>query len=487
MKNLQRKILNLIFARLDGDKINDKIYVKYIEKLVKDGIGGFVLFGGKYEEIKNFISYIQSLSSRRLIISSDIERGVGQQIKDATIIPSQMGITAGFDISQNKIELETIYLNVIKEAIDVGINLALLPVLDVNTEPENPIICTRAFSDNSEIVSEYGCFVIEKFESCGLKTCGKHFPGHGCTVSDSHLELPIFNGELESHLKPFKAAIKKNVSSIMIGHLLIPELDEMPSTLSEKIINKLLRQDLSFNGVVMTDAMNMKALENYKNPCTLAFKAGADIILHPEDPYKSAEEIKNAYEKGFISDKRIQSALIKVETIRHKINNQNLNTLKDPLPQSLNLVEVFKKTVTVIKNEINHINKYRVVSYLTGNYNEEIKKIFMKYFTTVDDLENLNKKDENLPLIAIFTDIGFGKTHTLNNSDIVIIKNFIKKNDAIVVSFGNPYVLKFFNNAKTIVALYDSNEFSVRAFLENFKEGLKESGRLPVRIPWSDE
>lgn len=486
MENLQRKILNLIFARLDGDKINDKAYAKYIEKLVNDGIGGFVLFGGKYEEIKNFISYLQSISSGRLIISSDIERGVGQQIKDATIIPSQMGIVAGFDISQNKRELEIIYLNVIKEAIDVGINLALLPVLDVNTEPENPIICTRAFSDNSEIVSEYGCFVIEKFESYGLKTCGKHFPGHGCTSSDSHLELPIFNGELETHLKPFKSAIKKNVSSIMIGHLLIPELDEMPATLSEKIINKLLRQYIYFNGVVMTDAMNMKALENYKNPCTLAFKSGADIILHPEDPYKAVEEIKNAYEKGFISDKRIQSALIKVETLRRKINNQNLNSLKDPLPQSLNLVEVFKKTVTVIKNEIKHINKYKVVPYLAGNYNEEIKKFFMEYFSTVYGLENLNK-DENLPLIAIFTDIGFGKTHTLNDSDIGIIKNFIKKNDAMVVSFGNPYVLKFFGNAKTIVALYDSNEFAVRAFLENFKEGLKESGRLPVRIPWSDE
>jgi beta-N-acetylhexosaminidase len=485
--NLQKKILNLIFARLEGNKIDDKVYVNYIEKLVKDGIGGFVLFGGKYEEIKNFISYLQSISSRKLIISSDIERGVGQQIKDATVIPSQMGITAGFDISQNKIELEIIYLNVIKEAIDVGINLALLPVLDVNTEPENPIICTRAYSDSSEIVSEYGCFVIEKFESYGLRACGKHFPGHGCTSSDSHFELPIFNGELETHLKPFRSAIKKKVSSIMIGHLLNPELDEMPSTLSEKIINKLLRQELFFNGVIMTDAMNMKALANYKNPCSLAIKAGADIVLHPEDPYKALEEIKNAYEKGFISDKRIQSALIKVETLRQKTNNQNLNSLKGPLPQSLNLVEVFKKTVTVIKNEINHINKYRVVPYLAGNYNEEIKKIFMEYFSTVCGLENLNKKDEKLPLIAIFTDIGFGKTHTLNDSDTGIIKNFIQKNDSIVVSFGNPYVLKFFKQAKTIIALYDSNEFSVKAFLENLKEGLKESGRLPVRIPWSDE
>ena len=164
-----------------------------------------------------------------------------------------------------------------------------------------------------------------------------------------------------------------------------------------------------------------------------------------------------------------------------------MNSLKGPLPQSLNLVEVFKKTVTVIKNEINHINKYRVVPYLAGNYNEEIKKIFMEYFSTVCGLENLNKKDEKLPLIAIFTDIGFGKTHTLNDSDTGIIKNFIQKNDSIVVSFGNPYVLKFFKQAKTIIALYDSNEFSVKAFLENLKEGLKESGRLPVRIPWSDE
>ena len=486
MESLERKILNLIFARLDGDKINDKAYAKYIEKLVYDGIGGFVLFGGKYEEIKNFISYLQSISSGRLIISSDIERGVGQQIKDATFIPSQMGIVAGFDILKAKKELEEIYLNVITEAIDVGINLALLPVLDVNTEPENPIICTRAFSDNSEVVTEYGCFVIEKFENYGLKTCGKHFPGHGCTSSDSHLELPIFNGDLETHLKPFKSAIKKNIPSIMVGHLLIHRLDELPATLSEKIINKLLCQELSFNGVVLTDAMNMKALVNYENPHAMALKSGADIILHPEDPYKAAEEIKNAYEKGFISDKRIHSALIKVETLRKQANSQDLHSLKESQFKSLNLVEVFKKTVTVIKNEINNINIKKVIPYLAGNYNKEIKKIFMEYFSAVYGLENLNK-DEKLPLIAIFTDIGFGKIHTLNETDIGIIKKFIKNNDALIVSFGNPYVLKFFRRAKTIVSLYDSNEFAVRAFLESFKEGLKESGRLPIRIPWIDE
>ncbi|MGC8938240.1 MAG: glycoside hydrolase family 3 N-terminal domain-containing protein, partial [Thermodesulfovibrio sp.] len=239
-------LMNLIIARLDGEKINYLRYRHYIEKLVKDGIGGFVVFGGDYEEIKNFIQHLQSMALEPLIIASDIERGVGQQIKNATLIPSQMGIRAGFDLKKDMAELKALYSIVIKEALDVGINLALVPVLDVNTEPENPIICTRAFSDNPEVVSQYGRFFIKFFESHGLLTCAKHFPGHGATRIDSHLGLPHIADNIETHIKPFKEAIKSRVSSIMVGHIVASDIK--PASLSEKTINELLKQKLGFKG-----------------------------------------------------------------------------------------------------------------------------------------------------------------------------------------------------------------------------------------------
>ncbi|GAQ94877.1 beta-N-acetylhexosaminidase [Thermodesulfovibrio aggregans] len=475
--------MNLIIARLDGDKINDSRYRNYIERLVKDGIGGFVVFGGDYSEIKKFIFHIQKMVSNPLIIASDIERGVGQQIKGGTLIPSQMGIVAGFNLKQEKNELKTLYSIVIKEAFDVGINLALIPVLDVNTEPQNPIISTRAFSDDPEVVSKYGRFVIKFFESYGLLTCGKHFPGHGGTQKDSHLELPVLKDDIEIHLKPFKEAIKSKVSSIMVGHIVASDI--YPASLSEKIIDDLLKQKLGFKGTVLTDAMNMKALRDYKNPHALALMAGADVILHPEQPYEVLEEIKLAYERGMITERRIKEALRKINNLRKKIK-KILPTIVTYEKKSL-VNRAFKKTVTIIKNEIDDLNRRQIIPYLTEGYSDEIKRAFQNYFGSVYDLKDY-KPSKATPLIATFTNIkAAGKEYMLKKHEETTIRKIISNNDAVVVSFGNPYILRPFRKAKTVIAVYDSNELAVSAFIESFSEGFKIKGRLPVKIEWIDE
>ncbi|MEN2995113.1 MAG: glycoside hydrolase family 3 N-terminal domain-containing protein [Thermodesulfovibrio sp.] len=472
--------MNLIIARLNGEEIDNSEYIQYIEKLVRDGILGFIVFGGKYNEIKGFIKYLQSISSKPLIIASDIERGVGQQIKGGSLIPSQMGIAAGFDLKRQKHKLEALYKVVINEALDIGINLALVPVLDVNTEPENPIICTRAFSDNADIVSSYGRFLIEIFESHGLSTCGKHFPGHGGTKVDSHLMLPHLKNEVDRHLKPFKEAIKINVSSIMVGHIVA--FDGEPASLSKKTISELLKQKLSFKGAVLTDAMNMKALVDYKNPHALAIIAGADIVLHPEDPYVAEKEIKEAYRGGLISERRIREAYKRIDKLRKIPKNieeiQKDNTL---------LKEAFKKTVTLIKNEMIDLKSKKIIPYLVGTYTENIRRAFEKYFGFAFDLKNY-KPSKEIPLIAIFTNIkAAGKEYTLKEEQNIKIRQVISNTDTVVVSFGNPYVLRPFKKAKTLISLYDSNEESVYAFLDSFNEGFKNTGRLPVKIEWVDE
>ncbi|WP_353684223.1 glycoside hydrolase family 3 N-terminal domain-containing protein [Thermodesulfovibrio sp. 3907-1M] len=474
--------MNLIIARLDGKKINYLRYRHYIEKLVRDGIGGFIVFGGEYEEIKNFIAYLQSMASEPLIIASDIERGVGQQLKGATLIPSQMGIAAGFDLSKERTELGTLYLIVIKEALSVGINLALVPVLDVNTEPENPIICTRAFSDNSEVVSEYGRFFIKFFESHGLLTCAKHFPGHGATQTDSHLGLPHIADDIETHIKPFKEAIKARVSSIMVGHIVTSDIK--PASLSEKTINELLKQKLGFKGTVLTDAMNMKALMEYKNPHALALLAGADIILHPEEPYTAMEEIKTAYKQGLITDMRIKEAQRRISRLRKKIKRK----YRIVNEENISLIHrAFKKTVTVVKNEIDDLNSGQIVPYLAGAYNEEIKKAFQNYFGSAYDLKDY-KPSNAMPLIAAFTNIkAAGSEYLLSENQNTMIRKIISNNKAIVVSFGNPYVVRPFKKAKAIITVYDSHELAVLAFLDALNEGFKIRGKLPVKIEWIDE
>ncbi len=481
MKNLENLILSLIIARLDGDKISDQVYSKYIKKLVDDGIGGFVLFGGEYEEVKEFLFHLQSKSLKPLIIASDMERGVGQQINKGTIIPCQMAIAAGFDSMKDLLELENLYSLVINEAFDLGINLALLPVLDVNSERLNPIICTRAFSDDPQLVSYYGTFLIKTFKKYGLATCGKHFPGHGGTKIDSHLHLPIIEDYDSSHLKPFKAVIDEGIPAIMVGHLLLPHFDCKPATLSGKIMKELLRKNLNFNGLILTDAMNMRALKDYPHCNASAIKEGAHVILHPEDPYEAKEEILRNLKKGFIGEKTIWTAHKMVTAFTRNLRRRGklfkLSKDKDYLVN-----DAFKRSLTVLKNELTGITK--VTPYLVGFYNENLKDLFVENFGKVSDLKSFSAND-SIPLIAIFTDIKGGKRqYDIEEEDKVFIEKIVAKYPTILVNFGNPYVLTPFliEKAKTVVLLYDSNEQALIAFLESFKEGLKNSGKLPVKL-----
>lgn len=488
MKELEKIIFSLIIARLDGDKVSDKSYLEQIERLLNDGIGGFVLFGGQYEEIKKFLFSIHNKTSKPLIIASDIERGVGQQIKHGTLIPSQMGIAAGFDIQKDKSDLKALYSIVVNEALDLGINLALIPVLDVNTEKENPIICTRAFSDNPEIVSEFGKFVIKTFKSYGLATCGKHFPGHGSTKIDSHLALPLGPEDINLHLKPFDKAIREGVPTIMVGHLLLPQLDTKPSTLSDKIINRLLKRDLAFKGLVLTDAMNMKALKDYSYPNALALKAGADIILHPDDPYDALKEIVNAFKKGLINEKLIQEAAKRVDGFRIKLKNQIIR----PQPitnKNFTVNRAFKKTITLLKNELNGLNSKKIIPYLSGSYSEDLKKIFENQFGSAFDIKNF-KLTDSISLIAIFTNVkAAGKEYEIRPEENAMINNIISKQDTILISFGNPYVIRNLSikKAKTVALIYDSNEPAVRAFLDLFDEGLNTPKKPPIKIDFANE
>lgn len=482
MNSLDRAILGLIVARLEGSEIRYSSYRKYLERLSVDGVAGFIIFQGESDEVRELILNLQRKANRSLIIASDIERGVGQQIEGATLIPSQMGIASGFDLERNSKELASVYSLVVGEALRIGINLALVPVLDVNTEEENPIICIRAFSDCADTVRRYGKFMIEFFESSGLPTCAKHFPGHGSTKEDSHLELPILKEDISSHLDPFLEAIKSNVSSVMVGHLLVPWLDQMPASLSEKVIGGILRERFKFNRVVMTDAMNMKAIKDFENPYALALRAGADLILHPEEPYLAKEFIIDALRKGDLSEKRIYQALNRIKKLKAKIS-QNMLTAKvkiEKLPE-VNPVEIFKRTVTVIRRKEFLPDLHRLSVYLIGSYSREVFEIFEKNFRKV--YEAKDAKEVEVPcVVAIFTEVGFGKRNTLTQDEQRQIRQIIGRGDSILVSFGNPYVLRLFSEADTVIAVYDSHKIAVQAFVEVFSSGLKSEARLPIRL-----
>ncbi|NCO83824.1 MAG: hypothetical protein COZ31_10615 [Nitrospirae bacterium CG_4_10_14_3_um_filter_44_29] len=305
-----------IIARLNGRDI-EKDFDYYLG-LVKKGIAGFIVFGGELKTVRRGISKLQKAADNCLIIASDLERGLGQQLEGGTTFPPAMAVASaitphlppldkggirGGEVTSNKLKLlKKIFKAIAIEARYAGINTIFAPVLDINTNPKNPIISTRAFGEDAESVSFFGCEMIKIFQSYGITACGKHFPGHGDTETDSHIKLPKIKKGLKAlsktELAPFINAVKAGVRMIMMGHLDVPALDPsgIPVSLSQKAVS-YLRNKLGFKGVIITDAMNMGALYPPTSPLAkggcrgveeeaslLALNAGVDILLHPTDP-----------------------------------------------------------------------------------------------------------------------------------------------------------------------------------------------------------
>ncbi|MDA8169666.1 MAG: hypothetical protein M0Z59_08235 [Nitrospiraceae bacterium] len=290
---------------------------KYLE-LAGKGVCGFILFGGRLRDVREGTKRLQAASELPLIIASDLERGLGQQVEGGTSFPPAMAFGSAFKNGIGEDVIRRAFSAVAEEALWAGVNMIFAPVLDINSDPENPIIATRAFGEDPETVSRLGVMMIEEFQKRGVLACGKHFPGHGGTRVDSHLALPAIEKDLKGllafELKPFRAAIAAGVSAVMSGHLRLPLIDPsgLPATLSAKVTG-ILRNELGFRGLVVTDAMNMAGLSMEEGrAAALALEAGVDILLHPSAPDEMASYLK--------SKKNRADASFLLETMRKNLS-----------------------------------------------------------------------------------------------------------------------------------------------------------------------
>ncbi len=251
------------------------------------GPAGFILFGGGAAEVAALCRDLQSASSHRLLLAADLERGAGQQFAGLSRIPTPMAIAACPDAEPLAMLAGRLTA---REASSVGINLVFAPLVDVNVEPGNPIINVRAYSDSPDRVARLAVQWIHGAQAVGVAACAKHFPGHGGTRTDSHLELPdgpADPGELRGlHLVPFRAAIAAGVRSIMVAHMTVPAVDDsgLPATLSRAVVTGLLREELGFRGLVVTDALIMEGVHREEaEAARMALAAGNDLLLYPKD------------------------------------------------------------------------------------------------------------------------------------------------------------------------------------------------------------
>jgi beta-glucosidase len=277
-----------------------------IDQALKLGVGGFILFGGPSEHVATLTEDLHSKSRIPLLIGADLERGAGQQFSGQTALPPLAAIASLEDVQAIR-RSATVSA---REARSLGINWIYAPDCDIDVEPSNPIIGTRSFGSDPERVGEYAAAWIDACQAEGVLACAKHFPGHGRTTVDSHKTLPRVEESAETlrttDLVPFRAAIERGVASVMTAHVSFPAFDPSgaPATLSRPILTDLLRGELQFSGLVVTDALIMEGVlgGGEAEAVVRAIHAGCDALLYPTDVVASVQAVQKA-----IDDKRLDS------------------------------------------------------------------------------------------------------------------------------------------------------------------------------------
>ncbi len=454
--NLRAKIGQMIVVRASGYlfdhqrrypawEADNQTLQRWLTQL---NLGGAILLGGSAIEVKARSQQLQSWAQIPLLIAADIEEGVGQRFPGATWLAPPMALSA---IANQDLDLAVKYARgmgaiTAQEALAIGINWVLAPVVDVNNNPDNPVINIRAFGEDSEIVCQLTTAFIEGAKSYPILTTAKHFPGHGDTATDSHLDLPNIphdNSRLTRvELPPFINAIATGVDSVMSAHLTIPAWDrEHPATLSEKILTGKLREELGFEGLIVTDALIMGGVTKYataEEMAVLAVTAGADILLMPEDPEIAIESVYQAVTSGKITEERIDKSLQRIEKAKEKLIKERGAGGDRRDGEGFN----FQSTIELLSQpmSIKIAQETLLYSRQTGGNlplivnNDQAKRNLL----VVDDVLNCSFLDLAAPAIAITQKLGYQR-QVLDQNSLEQINNDSRQTLLQVFIRGNPF------------------------------------------------
>ena len=509
--SLDEKIGQLFFVQATGNKINNS--EKILNDIEEFKIGGLIFSTGNPSIQAKLTNDYQKLSTIPLLISMDAEWGVGMRLDSVPKFPWNMSLGAVVNDSI----LEDIGSEIGKQFNRLGVHMNFAPVIDVNTNPNNPIIGNRSFGESKINVSNKGIRFTRGIQSKNILATAKHFPGHGDSSKDSHLTLPTINFD-EKRIKnvelyPFKKLIENGLSSIMIAHLNIPSLEKermLPSTLSKNIIENLLIKELNFKGLIITDALEMKGVSEYtkRNVDLMAFLAGNDILLMSSDVSKGIKAIKKSYNKGRISEERLSRSVKKILKAKYKVglNNYEIieteNLIKDL--NNISSVNLINNTVesipTLIKNKHDmvpvRLDTESIINLQLGNdtgstfnkYLNKYKNVKSINFSEINEIELkslLNKHKMIIISVHMKSDTPWQNMNKkFSLKELEIIKILDEYDNKILVSFTNPYMLTQLNldSYNSIIVSYQNNrEFQKITAQQIF--GAKEiKGELPVSI-----
>ena len=461
-----------------------------IENAIKKyHVGGLIFFQGTVGKQVYLTNYYQSISKTPLFIGQDAEWGVNMRIKEAPKYPYSMTLGAA---PSNALAYET-GRAMGSELKRMGVHISFAPVTDVNNNPNNPIIGFRSFGDNRENVAQKATAVAHGLQSERIIACAKHFPGHGNTGTDSHLDLPVLTQsrkELDSiELFPFKQIFDGGVMSTMVAHIHIPSIDKtpnLPASLSPKVVKDILRYQMNFQGLVFTDALNMKGVSKFfknGNAEVKALLADNDILLYPEDFATAFAAIKKALATGVLSENDINQ---KVKKILYYKRWVGLN--KSKLTPTGDILEDIKKiakksdvmniaadqSITLVRNgnaflPLKEESNYAFVSigelgtnefYADLNKQRKVKRYTLSSKASIKTCLALKAKLKGYDKIILsFHNPSIWNSRSYGFSDAVVrfTNELNKEKDVGLFLFCNPYLTKFFNSHKTIVVAYEDD------------------------------
>lgn len=488
----------------------------------RHGIGGVIVSLGSAKDAASLIDSLQSFSRVPLLISADFESGAGGRLKDATEFPSCMALGA----TRNTLLAYRMGLAVAAESHALGVQQNYAPVADVNNNPKNPVINTRSYGESPALVASMANAFINGLHAGRMISTVKHFPGHGDTDTDSHNDVPVLSfdrARLDSvELAPFRSTAENGVMSVMLGHIAVTQIEpdaRVAATLSIAIVDSLLRHEIKFGGLVVTDALNMKGVtKNFTTAeiAVRAVRAGADVLLMPVDEDRAIDAVAAAAMRGELDTIAIERSVRRIlaakqwcglDTLSRSATQKDRSVVGSDAHQAL-AEEIARASITVIRNEQkilpikSPVSKRHVAFAFLQNGDASQAKLFFS---------ELERRGLDLRTEVIGKQLSHGEIRRMlratRRADEIILAAFMKvhtgsgtisfsddqrflldklakgKKRVVFVSFGSPYSCSEYPKAKAIVCAYSDAVASVRACTDVLFGDASPRGSLPVTIP----
>ncbi|WP_100611432.1 glycoside hydrolase family 3 N-terminal domain-containing protein [Confluentibacter lentus] len=509
--SLNEKVAQLFMVQVMSNQ-DAKTKLKIIELIRDYRIGGIIYsLGGPVRQAK-LDNELQSLSKLPMLIGMDAEWGLKMRLDSTYAFPWNMTLGA---IKDNKF-IEQVGRQIGEHNKRIGVHFNFAPVVDINTNPQNPIIGNRSFGEDKDNVTKKALAFMKGMQSAGVLANAKHFPGHGDTDQDSHKTLPTITFDEKRindvELYPYKKLIKEGLSSVMVAHLNVPSLEPRegyPSSLSEYIVTDILKNKLDFQGLIFTDALDMKGASNFSESGEidlLAFKAGNDVLLMSKDVPVGISKLVGAYNNGDITEARLEHSVKKILQAKYKVGlnkykpidlnnlNEDLNRIEDTILYE----ELLENAITVVKDDpellpFRHLENKKVAYVKMGDDDGSVFFKELKKYTKVHEIK-APTIDSLLTQLSGYNTVVVGfhksnstpwKDHKFNPDEINWLNQISKSHTVVLDVFTKPYALldlDSIENIKSIVVSYQNSEIAQQKSAQLLFGAIPSKGTLPVSI-----